>query len=49
MYSIADEAIHLVFESGAVLALFFGMVSLLDQYNSFYGNKMLKLRPSYLP
>mgnify|MGYP006863220230 CR=1 FL=1 len=26
-YSI-DEAIHLVFESGAVLALFFGMVSL---------------------
>jgi DNA-binding NarL/FixJ family response regulator len=39
-YSI-DEAIHLVFESGAVLALFFGMVSLF-KYNSFLRDQNVK-------
>lgn len=36
-----DEVIHLVFEGGAVLALFFGMVSLY-KYTSFLKNQNIK-------
>ena len=39
-YSI-DDAIHLVFESGAVLALFFGMANLF-KYNSFLRDQNVK-------
>lgn len=36
-----DEIIHLVFEGGAVVALFFGMVSLF-RYTSFLNNQNIK-------
>ena len=36
-----DEVIHLVFEGGAVVALFFGMVSLF-KYTSFLKNQNIK-------
>ena len=42
LYS-TDEVIHLVFEGGAVLALFFGMVSVLN-YTSFLKNQNIQAR-----
>ena len=38
-----DEVIHLVFEGGAVVALFFGMVSLF-KYTSFLKNQNIKVQ-----